>query len=65
MTINKDQVQGAAKDIAGTIQQDIGKLTGSRKQQAEGLKTRSEGKGQQGIGDLKEAVAELKDAAKK
>ncbi len=65
MTINKDQVQGAAKDIAGTIQQDIGKLTGSRKQQAEGLKTRIEGKVQQGVGDLKEAVAELKDAAKK
>jgi hypothetical protein len=28
--MNKDQVKGAAKDIAGKIQEDSGKLVGSR-----------------------------------
>ena len=65
MTINKDQVQGAAKAIAGKVQQEIGKLSGSEEQQVKGLKTRIEGNLQKGVGDLKEAVADLKDEAKK
>lgn len=65
MTVNKDQIQGTAKDIAGKVQQEIGKLTGSKEQQAKGLKTQIEGNLQKGVGDLKEAVADLKDEAKK
>jgi len=33
MTVNKDQVKGALKDIAGKIQEEAGKLVGSTKQQ--------------------------------
>ena len=65
MTINKDQIQGTAKDIAGKVQQEVGELTGSKEQQAKGLKKQIEGNVQKGVGDLKEAVADLKDAAKK
>ena len=65
MTINKDQVKGAAKDIAGKIQEEVGKLTGSKEQQAKGLKEQAKGKIQKGVGDLKEAVSDLKEAAKK
>jgi uncharacterized protein YjbJ (UPF0337 family) len=65
MTINKDQVKGAAKDVGGKIQEEVGKLTGSKSQQAKGLKKQAEGKIQKGVGDLKEAVHDLKAAAKK
>lgn len=65
MTVNKDQVQGTAKDIAGKVQQEVGELTGSKEQQAKGLSKQLEGNLQKGVGDLKEAVADLKDAAKK
>ena len=59
--MNKDQVTGAAKDMAGKIQEEGGKLVGSKDQQAKGLEKQLEGKVQQKVGDLKEAV---KDVAK-
>jgi uncharacterized protein YjbJ (UPF0337 family) len=65
MTINKDQVKGAAKDAVGRVQQEVGKLVGSNEQQVKGLKKQVEGKIQKGVGDLKEAVSDLKTAAKK
>jgi uncharacterized protein YjbJ (UPF0337 family) len=65
MAINKDQVKGAAKDIGGKIQEEVGKLIGSKGQQAKGLKTQAKGKIQKGVSDLKEAVSDLKEAVKK
>jgi uncharacterized protein YjbJ (UPF0337 family) len=59
--MNKDQVKGSAKDIAGKIQEESGKLVGSKQQQAKGLEKQLEGKVQRKVGDLKEAV---KDVAK-
>ena len=56
MTINRDQVKGELKDLGGKIQEEVGKLTGSKEQQAKGLKHQAEGKLQRGVGDLKEAV---------
>ncbi|SOD41519.1 CsbD family protein [Nitrosovibrio sp. Nv4] len=60
--MNKDQIKGTAKDIAGKAQQDMGELTGSKEQQAKGLAKQGEGKIQKGVGDAKESV---KDAADK
>lgn len=54
--MNKDQLKGEAKDLAGKIQEEAGKLVGSKEQQAKGLEKQIEGKIQKGIGDLKEAV---------
>ena len=54
--MNKDQVKGEAKDIAGKIQEEAGKLVGSKEQQAKGLGKQIEGKIQKGVGDLKETV---------
>lgn len=65
MTINKDQVKGAAKDIGGKIQEEVGKLIGSKEQEAKGLKHQAEGKMQKGLGDVKEAVSNLKNVVKK
>lgn len=53
--MNKDQVKGAIKDVAGKAQQKAGELTGSEKQQIKGLKNQAEGKIQQSVGDVKEA----------
>jgi uncharacterized protein YjbJ (UPF0337 family) len=53
--VNKDQVKGAAKQIAGKAQEKTGKLVRSRKQQAKGLAKQVAGKVQKGYGDAKEA----------
>lgn len=58
--MNKDQVKGAAKDIGGKIQEEVGKLTGSREQQVKGLKNQTEGKVQQHVGNLKEVIKDIK-----
>jgi uncharacterized protein YjbJ (UPF0337 family) len=60
--MNKDQVKGAVKEAAGKLQQQTGKIVGSRQQEAKGLVTKLEGKTQEKIGDAKEA---LKDARSK
>ena len=56
--MNKDQVKGSAKDVAGKVQEEAGKLTGSDKQQVKGLKNQVEGKTQEKLGDAREALDE-------
>lgn len=62
--MNKDQVKGTAKDIAGKAQQKAGELTGSDKQQIKGVKNQAEGKIQKGVGDVKDAFDDAKDTSK-
>ena len=62
--MNKDHVKGAVKDVAGKAQQEIGKLTGSEKQQIKGVANQAEGKIQKGIGDVKDAFKDANDATK-
>jgi len=59
--MNKDQIKGTAKEIAGKVQQEVGKLSGSRKQQAKGISKQISGKAQKAVGDVKAA---LEDASK-
>ena len=59
--MNKDQVKGAAKDVGGKVQEEVGKLVGSKHHQTEGLKNQIAGKMQEKVGDLKEAVKDAKD----
>jgi uncharacterized protein YjbJ (UPF0337 family) len=54
--VNKDQIQGAAKNVGGKVQEQAGKLTGNTTQQAKGLAKQVEGKAQELVGDLKAAV---------
>ena len=54
--MNKDQVKGVAKDIAGKVQEEAGKLVGSKEQQVKGLSKQISGKVQKGVGDVKESV---------
>lgn len=57
--MNKDQVKGAAKDVAGKVQQQAGKLVGSKRQQAKGLAKQVSGKTQKAVGDVKQAAGDL------
>ena len=59
--MNKDQVKGVAKEIAGKVQQEAGKLVGSKTQQAKGLDKQISGKAEKNYGDAKEFI---KDANK-
>ncbi len=54
--MNKDQVKGTAKDFAGKVQEEAGKLVGSKKQQIKGMSKQLAGKAEQKYGDAKEAV---------
>ena len=59
--MNKDQVKGAVKDIAGKVQEEAGKLAGSKEQQVKGLNNQIAGKAEKAFGDAKEV---LKSAVK-
>jgi uncharacterized protein YjbJ (UPF0337 family) len=57
--MNKNQVKGEAKDIAGKVQEEAGKLVGSKDQQAKGLSKQVAGKVQKGAGDAQQSVKDL------
>ena len=57
--MNKDQVKGVTKDVAGKVQEEAGKLVGSKEQQIKGLSKQISGKVQKGVGDVKQAVEDL------
>jgi uncharacterized protein YjbJ (UPF0337 family) len=52
--MHKDQIKGAAKDIAGATKQGIGKATGNERLEAEGVAERVEGKVQKAAGEVKD-----------
>lgn len=54
--MNKDQVKGTAKDVAGKVQRKTGEAIDSKEQQAKGLEKQAEGKAQKKVGDAKEAM---------
>ena len=58
--MNKDQVKGVAKDVAGKVQEQTGKLVGSAEQQIKGLSKQISGKAQKSVGDVKQVVEDLK-----
>ena len=54
--MNRDQVEGTAKDVAGKVQRKLGELTGSKTQQAKGAAKQVEGKVQKGVGNVEQAL---------
>lgn len=59
--MNTDQIKGAAKEIAGKVQQKTGEVLNSPEQQVKGAAKQVEGSVQKNYGDAKE---NLKDATK-
>lgn len=58
--MNKDQVKGAVKDASGKVQEKAGRVTGNQEQESKGLGKQAEGKTQKTVGDVKEAVKDLR-----
>lgn len=56
--MNKDQVKGKAKEVAGKIQETFGDAINSPEQKLKGLVKQVKGKVQKGFGDTKQAVDE-------
>ena len=54
--MNRDQVKGVTKRIAGKVQEKAGKLVRSEKHQAKGRAKQLAGKMQKGVGDIKAAA---------
>jgi uncharacterized protein YjbJ (UPF0337 family) len=58
--MDKDRIEGAAKQVAGAVKETFGKLTGDSKTQAEGAAQKTEGKVQNTAGGVKD---KLRDAS--
>ena len=54
--MNKDQVAGAAKDVAGKVERKTGEVIGNDKMQVKGAVRQAEGKVQKAMGDAGEQV---------
>jgi uncharacterized protein YjbJ (UPF0337 family) len=59
MGINRNQVEGRAKEAGGKVQQAFGKATGNRKQQLKGATTQVIGASQAAAGDAAEKFKSL------
>ncbi len=57
--MNKNQVKGTTKDIAGKVQEQTGKLVGSKEQQVKGLSKQISGKIQKDVGDIEQSVKDI------
>ena len=57
--MNKDQVKGAVKDVAGKTQEAFGEAIGNPEQEAKGEARQVEGKVQKKVGDVKEGVKDI------
>ncbi len=60
--VDKDRVDGSAKNIGGKLKEGVGNVTGDSKMQTEGKADQAEGKIQNTVGGIKDSI---KDAFKK
>jgi uncharacterized protein YjbJ (UPF0337 family) len=61
--MDKDRVEGKAKDLAGRVQRQAGEWTGDEESQAEGAAKQAEGKVQNAWGKVKDAGKKAADDA--
>jgi uncharacterized protein YjbJ (UPF0337 family) len=54
--IDKDRIKGSAKQVKGSVKESIGKVTGNRRTEAEGVADKTAGKVQGEFGKAKDAV---------
>ncbi len=59
--MNKDQVEGKVKDVAGRIERQAGEWTGDKEKQVHGTLKQVEGKVQNAWGNAKEAEKKAVD----
>jgi uncharacterized protein YjbJ (UPF0337 family) len=56
--MNKDQIKGAARQVAGKVQKKVGKATGNGTQAVKGAVREAAGKTQKAFGNAKAKAAE-------
>ena len=54
--MDKDRIKGAAKEVAGSIKETVGKVSGDHKLQVEGATEHAAGKIQSTIGAAKDDI---------
>ena len=54
--MNKDQVSGRAKEVAGNIEKNVGKAVGNDKMEVKGAVKEVEGKVQKNVGDARNKI---------
>ena len=59
--MDKDRIEGVAKQAVGSVKEAFGKLTGDTKTQAEGAAQKAEGKVQNTVGGVKDKVRDVTD----
>jgi len=59
--MNSNQVKGAVKDAAGTVQRKAGEVLNSPEQRVKGAVKEVQGKAQKKLGDAQEHVEEASD----
>ena len=57
--MNEHQVKGKLKEAAGSVQKEVGKVTGNTDQEARGGAREVEGKVEKKAGDVKQAVKDI------
>jgi uncharacterized protein YjbJ (UPF0337 family) len=62
--MNKDQVKGKVKDVAGRVERQVGEWTGDPEKQVHGTLKQAEGKVQNAWGDAKDAGKEAAEKSK-
>jgi uncharacterized protein YjbJ (UPF0337 family) len=56
--MDKDRIEGIARQVGGSIKEGVGKLTGDAKLQGEGAAERAAGKIQNAVGGVKDSARE-------
>lgn len=56
--MDKDRIVGSAKEIKGAVKEAVGKAIGDAKLQSDGKADKAEGKIQNAIGGIKDALKE-------
>jgi len=56
MGIDKDRVEGSAKNMGGKLKEGLGKATGDSKTEAEGKTDQAKGKVQNAVGGIKDTL---------
>jgi uncharacterized protein YjbJ (UPF0337 family) len=64
IVMNKDQVKGKAKDVAGRVERQVGEWTGDPKKQVNGAVKQAEGKVQNAWGNAKDAGEKAAEKSK-
>ena len=54
--MDRDRIQGGAKQVKGSVKESIGKVTGNKETEVEGATEKTAGKVQRSVGKVKDAV---------